>query len=238
MWDDQAELFSERYTVIRYDLRGFGQSSLPDGRPYSHAEDLHWLLEALGIREPILVGLSMGGGAVVNFAVLHPGIPRAIVVADSSLGGFLYSDEIATEGELLVLTANKKGLDPAKALLLKEGFFVDAMRNKRVAKKLKEIVGSYSGYHWLHRDNGRPLTPPAIARLEQIAVPALVLVGENDVPDFHAIAETLAVKIPNARKIIMAGVGHMCNMEDPEGFNEVVMRFLKEGEGYKRTNGQ
>jgi pimeloyl-ACP methyl ester carboxylesterase len=46
------------------------------------------------------------------------------------------------------------------------------------------------------------------------------------VPDFLAIADTLHQRIPNASKVVMAGVGHMSNMEDPELFNKIVRGFL------------
>jgi len=59
-------------------------------------------------------------------------------------------------------------------------------------------------------------------------VPTLVIIGERDIPDCHAIADTLQQHIPNARKVIMPSVGHMSNMEDPERFNALIVDFLAE----------
>jgi 3-oxoadipate enol-lactonase len=228
IWDDQAVAFAERYTVVRYDLRGFGRSSLPDGRPYLHAEDLHAVLDALEIRKPAVVGHSMGGGAAVNFAVLYPQDARALVVLASSLGGFAYSQEMKTEAGNLPLTAQRKGIAVAREMLLQRGLFAATMENPRASMRLREIVASYSGWHWMNRDNGQPLAPPAIERLGSISIPTLVMVGERDAADIRAVAETLAVGIPGAKKAVLTGVGHMPCMEDPAAVNALVMRFLEQ----------
>ncbi|MDA1095508.1 MAG: alpha/beta hydrolase, partial [Acidobacteria bacterium] len=58
--------------------------------------------------------------------------------------------------------------------------------------------------------------------------PTLVIVGEHDLPDFRATADAMADGIPGARKVVMNGVGHMSNMEDPAGFNSILVGFLSE----------
>ncbi len=228
MWDAQVDDFSARYTVVRYDLRGFGRSIPVDRRPYAHATDLHALLRFLGISDPLLVGLSMGGGAIVNFAIAYPGIARAIVPVDSSLGGFSYSADLIAELTSLALVSQRNGLDAAREHLLSQSLFRAAMSDPRTADALRTIVGAYGGWHWTGKDPGVPFTPPAIARLATIAVPTLVLVGEHDVPDFHEISRTLARDIPAARLTVIPRVGHIPNMEDPAAFNALVLAFFDE----------
>src|SRR2546425_407126 len=77
------------------------------------------------------------------------------------------------------------------------------------------MLHDYSGWHWLQPDSGRRLDPPASARLDSIRVLALVIVGEHDLPDFHAIAATLERGIPGARRVTMEGLGHLPNLEAP-----------------------
>ncbi len=72
MWDDQFEHLAQDYHVIRYDMRGFGQSSLPTQESYPHGEDLHALLVHLSVEAAYLVGQSMGGECVVDFALTYP----------------------------------------------------------------------------------------------------------------------------------------------------------------------
>ena len=88
------------------------------------------------------------------------------------------------------------------------------------------MVSDYSGWHWMNHDPGRPFKPPAIQRLANIHVPTLIIVGELDTPDFHAIATTLERGIPGATKVMLPGVGHLGNLEAPDRFNEIVMEFL------------
>src|ERR1700736_1059173 len=72
-WDDQFAAFGAKHLVVRYDARGYGQSSLPPA-PFSHAADLHALLQLLGIEQAVLMGCSGGGGACVDFALQRPGM--------------------------------------------------------------------------------------------------------------------------------------------------------------------
>jgi pimeloyl-ACP methyl ester carboxylesterase len=67
---------------------------------------------------------------------------------------------------------------------------------------------------------------PAFGRLEEISAPTLAIVGERDVPDFHTITDILQQRISHARKVVLPGVGHMSNMEDPGSFNDAVLGFL------------
>ena len=70
------------------------------------------------------------------------------------------------------------------------------------------------------------LQSPAIARLREIGVPTLIIVGDYDLPDKLTLAEELAATIPNAQRIIIPGGAHMVTMEQPEVFNRTVLAFL------------
>ena len=72
MWDAQWEFLRNRYRVLRYDLRGFGKSAPPTTKPYTHAGDLFALIDHLGLERVDLIGLSLGGGAAINAAILCP----------------------------------------------------------------------------------------------------------------------------------------------------------------------
>jgi len=72
MWDDQFETLAQYYRVLRYDARGFGRSALPTSSGYTHQTDLKALLEHLEIASANILGLSMGGGVAINFALAYP----------------------------------------------------------------------------------------------------------------------------------------------------------------------
>src|SRR5262245_970929 len=94
MWDDQFEVFAQGYQVLRYDLRGFGKSAVPTDAPYSHPADLHALLTHLGIDHAYLIGLSMGGGIAIDFAVMDPNMTAALIPVDAALlGGYAWTKD-------------------------------------------------------------------------------------------------------------------------------------------------
>ena len=225
-WDDQFATFASRYRVLRYDLRGFGRSTSGEVE-YSHANDLKGLLVYLNIPDVDLVGLSLGGGAAINFALLNPQMVRGLVLVAPSLGGYAWSPSYTEAQASLVAMLHQKGIGFVQQLWLRQPLFRRAMQNPQVAAKLKKMIDLYSGWHWLHPTLGKPLSPPAIVRLREIAVPTLVVIGEDNAADQLRIAETLANGIANARKLVVPGAGHLVNMEEPAFFNQQVLEFLE-----------
>jgi 3-oxoadipate enol-lactonase len=227
LWDGQIDSFSAKFRVLRYDLRGFGRSK-SSNVPYSHAGDLKALLDHLKIVRAHLVGLSLGGGASINFALMFPGIAQTLILVAPSLGGFRWSSNVGAAQSSMQAKIREKGLEAAREIWMRQTIFRHAMNNKVVAGKLRQMVGSYSGWHWMHSDLGKPMTPPAIERLSEIRTPTLVLVGDADAADQLQIADTLERGITGARKIVYPGVGHLINMEEPELFNTAVLKFLED----------
>lgn len=81
-----------------------------------------------------------------------------------------------------------------------------------------------------HRDF--PLRPkPALARLHEIQAPTLILVGDADIPDVHAHAGAIEAGIPNARRVVVEGVGHIMYLEKPAEVGRMVIDFLLTGPG-------
>jgi pimeloyl-ACP methyl ester carboxylesterase len=227
MWDPQLEAFSRRFKVIRYDMRGFGRSSLPEpGGAFMHARDLKALLDSLSVERAHVVGLSKGGHVATDFAALFPGAAASLVAVDSSLVGFRYSEEFSGFLAALPEVARRMGVEAAKRRFMGHRLFASAMGNPAAAGLLREIMADYSGWHWLNDVPEQVPEPPTAERLASIDAPTLVIVGEHDLPDFHRVADILSGGIPDARKLVLGGVGHMCSMEDPARFNSEVLSFL------------
>src|SRR5512146_125874 len=93
MWDEQFAAFAQRYRVVRYDMRGFGVSRFTQG-PFAHRRDLQQLLQALGIAHAHLVGCSMGGGVVIDFALDYSGMADSLVLVNSALGGYPFQGDM------------------------------------------------------------------------------------------------------------------------------------------------
>ena len=225
MWEAQVEAFAQKYRVLRYDLRGFGQSDPPSGTPYRHAEDLAALLDRLGLDSVNLLGCSMGGGIALDFALSFPGRTRSLVLFDSALGGFPYSPEFSSSTSALYAQGKASGVEVARQLWLAHPMFAPVLESPAAAD-FRAIIEGYSGWHWVNRDSPRRYETPAAKRLAEICAPTFIMVGERDVPDMLAIADTLQQNIAGSRKTVLKGVGHMANMENPALFNQTVLDFL------------
>lgn len=225
MWDDQFAAFAAHHRVLRYDLRGFGASSVPDG-PYRHEDDLAALLTHLGMERAAIIGLSFGGQIATDFTLAYPQMVIALIPVDSVLGGRRSSPQWDA-AVIPVWKAGRAGdIATAKSLWLDMGLFTPARRDPAVGTRLERMVMDYSGWHWLHRDPVQGIEPPAAEQLGRITPRTLVVVGDEDLPDFLAVADQLAREIPGAQKLVLPGIGHMANMEAPAAFNQAVHSFL------------
>lgn len=222
MWDEQVAAFSESRTVIRCDLRGSGKSA-PARAPFSASEDVVAVLRHLGIDRASIVGASLGGRTAIDLAIEHPEIVEKLVLASAGLSGFEFSaqyqqDIVDVLGPLA--TGNELGYVAA---------FLDSSLGPRseavqplVARMLIDNQALFTGgAAFLQTPE-----PPAMQRLAAIIAPTLVVSGEYDHPDIRAIASLLAAAIENAREVVIAGAGHMANLDQPAEFNRVVLTFL------------
>jgi pimeloyl-ACP methyl ester carboxylesterase len=89
------------------------------------------------------------------------------------------------------------------------------------------LIGSYSGWRFLNDDPQESLDPSTNTRLHEIGCPTLAVVGEYDIPTFQGITDRIDSEVSNSRKLVIPGVGHMSNMEDPDTFNREVLSFLE-----------
>ena len=223
MWDEQFQLFSKFYRVIRYDVRGFGKSPA-SVNVYADEEDLAALLKYLHIEKAYVVGLSLGGRVAIDFALTHPGMVEAIVPVAPGLSGFHFSDDPTLMDSWRAAIAGdwQKVTD----YWLKNAYMAPAMENPKIAPRLRRLALENA-----HENLDNPLlesmpNPPAIDRLPDIKTPTLIIVGNRDVNDIHEICGLLYARIPGAKEIVIQGSGHIVNMEQPEQFNRAVFDFL------------
>lgn len=226
MWDDQWDFFRARYRVVRYDQRGHGRSSDPDG-PWSNADDLMLLLAHLGAERPHICGLSAGGGIALDFAVTYPEATRSLVLIDSAIGGYRgWSAEMRETFSRLRDIASGQGVETALKYWLDGDLLKAAMETPAVARRLQTIIGDYRGWHWLHQGQEIVPDPLPYERLEEVEAPALVITGERDIEDFRNMSDVLAQRLRNARHEVVPSAGHMANMEAPTTVNQLIDVFL------------
>lgn len=231
MWDDQMDALAQQYQVIRYDVRGEGQSAGGPGVYMDH-EDLRGLLTYLGLEQAILVGASNGGRIAIDFTLAYPGMVQALVLAAAAVTGYEYQhvDEATEQLDAAIDTATEQG-NMALAAELEIQLWVDGpqrtpdqvdpqVRAKALAMNLHNLSLPRQG------EKQQP-EPPMIERLEEIKVPTLVVAGDQDIPDMLAMADLLARRIAGAKKVVIPGAGHLLSMEQPDRFNQILLEFLQ-----------
>jgi 3-oxoadipate enol-lactonase len=222
MWDDQWAPFAERYRAIRVDVRGFGRST-SEAAPFSNMDDLVALLDHLAIERVTIVGLSMGATIVVDFAIAHPERVQRLIPVDGGPSGGGPPESV----QAIFRKAADGRIEEAREEWLAVDLFAPAQERPEVAARLRTMVEDFGW--WTTRNPGlsRPLDPPAMGRLREITAPTLVVVGDREVPGVRRSCEMLASEVQNARLVVLPGVGHMSNMEDPIAFNTAVLEFLQ-----------
>jgi 3-oxoadipate enol-lactonase len=223
MWDANYDALSQAFRTIRLDMRGFGGSSGIVG-PYSHSDDLLALLDAKGIEQAVIVGKSAGGRWAIDFALAYPERVRALVLADSSISGWPWKSFVQSWKPIQEAAASGD-VRRARDLWCAHPLFAPLHEQPSVAKHFRMIVDDYSMWHFANIDTNRVAQPLAAARIGELTMPMLVLIGERDLPDFQDISNALACA-PHAQKVVEKGVGHMANMEAAEYFNRAVIEFV------------
>jgi 3-oxoadipate enol-lactonase len=228
MWDGQVGPFAAAgWTVIRADLPGFGETPLPAG-PVALWATLRDLLDHLGVERAVVAGASLGGRAAVDLALAVPERVRALVLVGSGLAGHRFAEPALFELWDRSEAALERG-DHEEAARVEIGTWVAGMGrgpeavDPEVGRRVREML--LAAYAHGEADLEEP-DPPAATRLGELAVPTLVVVGEHDRPDIHAMADALAGGIAGAERVVLAGTGHLPNLERPAAFNRVVLEFL------------
>jgi pimeloyl-ACP methyl ester carboxylesterase len=227
-WDDQFEAFARHYRVVRYDARGFGRSSKPPGS-FAHYEDLHGMLEFLGIERAYLMGCSGGGATIADFALVYPEKASALILVGAGLGGYQFGEPPPLA---LDLRAALEGGDLERAVELSLRLWTDGQNRSpgQVNPAARERIRAMSTRLFAREDaEPRPtmLEPPAAGRLPEIGAPTLAIVGDQDVQRIQEIADLVAAQVPGARKAVIPDAGHHPNMEHPAIFNQIVLDFLR-----------
>lgn len=229
-WDNQFEHFSQNYQVLRYDARGYGDSTLPP-EPFMHAADLHALLAELAIERMILMGCSGGGQACIDFALQYPHMIERVILVGTAITGFQPSGEISPI-LLAMWEAEERG---ATEEIIEHSLrvFTDGERrtpeqvNPAVRERTRAMTAKLYARTQVPEAEERGFEPNAVARLEELGMPTLVVVGSEDTSLIQEIANLLVARIPHAEKFVIADAAHHPNMEHPAEFNGIVRAFLE-----------
>jgi 3-oxoadipate enol-lactonase len=233
MWDPQWKAFSAAHRAVRYDMRGCGRTPIEEF-PVCFGRDAIGLLEQLRIARAALVGVSLGGRVALEVAVARPDLVTALVLVGAGLPDHEWSEDVTSFRAEEDAAVERGDLEAAVEAGLRT--WVDGPRRgpEGVDSAVRAAVADMTRRSlelqlpvWDQFKEDR-LVPDLDARLGEVEAPTLVIAGEEDVADIHAIAERFLREIAGARFAAIAGAAHFPNMERPAEFNELVLAFLAE----------
>ncbi len=233
MWDKEFATFSRSHLALRFDMRGYGKSTPVEGE-FNIQDDLEALLAKLDIPSPIiLMGCSMGGGLSIDFALSHPDRVSQLILVGSDPAGLEleapWPDELFAQSE----AAFKAGdVDRVAELDMQIWFDGIGRSPQDVDARARRKAGAMAKLVTEHELTGigthvrKTKAKSAAARLNELTMPTLIVIGENDLPYLKLAADYLVDKLPAASKLLMPDAGHLPNLEHPELFQKAIREFL------------
>lgn len=230
MWDEVAAQLTDDHRVIRYDLRGFGETVEDTEQEWRADTDLIGVMDAAGVDRAVVVGVSMGGGAALDAAVSFPERVRGVVAVNPGLSGFKSDD-----GEWAI--TRFKAMNPLwhagdfegvarleiEVWLAGPHRSLDDMPTDKIARMRDWLLASYTKEPFSRQQD---LDPPTATRLGDIGVPVLAVLGELDLPSLAAAVDHIAAEVPTATKAVIAGTAHLSPWEQPEKFVRILREWL------------
>jgi len=226
MWYEQVPVLSRRFRVLTYDVRGFGETELPESEVGLEvlAEDLHQLLRALAVDRAFVLGYSMGGRIALQLALDHPDLVRALVLANSAVGATPPAPEAVERRKDLFALLDRGDME-AVAEQMTAASFSPGLKERDPARFQRyKAIKLRSDPRRFARVWGALATapPPELGRL---SCPVLIIAGERDSFLTLDVARATHAAIPNSRLEVLP-TGHAAAIEAPAEFNRVVGEFL------------
>jgi pimeloyl-ACP methyl ester carboxylesterase len=221
-------MLAEHFRVVAPDLRGFGETALPDG-PFVYAADAAALLDALGIERAHVVGVSLGGHVGLDLALARPELVDRLVLVGAGIDGWRHDPALVASWDEEAAAFERGDLDEVAWINVRTWLDGPTRGEADVPKALRRRVFEMQRAALDHENpaaEGGWLTPSRRQRLGDVVQPTLVLVGELDQRDFRRIARLLADEIPGAQLHELPGVAHLPPLERPEAFARVLLGFL------------
>jgi 3-oxoadipate enol-lactonase len=227
MFEEQMEAFSDGRRVISADYPGFGRSlrtpAQPDIRYY--AEAVGALLDRLELERVVLGGVSMGGYVAFGCLRLFPKRISGLILASTRAEPD--SEEMRENRKEMVRRVAEEGVEVLIEMQMERLLALDTLENnKEVVRKVRAMILENSPNGVVAALGAMRDRPDSTPILGEIAVPTLVIGGEEDEISSPEVMGAMAQKIPNARHITLPHAGHLSNLENPEGFDAALREFL------------
>jgi pimeloyl-ACP methyl ester carboxylesterase len=224
-WQRLRPLLSEKYRTVALDNRGVGRSDAPAG-PYSIAQmasDAAAVLNAARVNTAHIFGVSMGGMIAQELALQYPRKVRSLILGCTAAGG---PQAVRAEDEALRVLMTR-GQDPDQFARAINPFIYDAGTSPKLVEEdtIARLKWYASGEGYFAQLQA-VMAWEAYSRLAQIAVPTLVIHGENDRLVPAANAKLIAERIPGAKLVIVPAASHIFTTDQPIAAQSAILEFL------------
>jgi 3-oxoadipate enol-lactonase len=234
-WDPVVpHLLKAGYRVVRYDMRGFGESTTEEIQYQPHA-DVVAVLDHFGVDKAAIGGNSLGGAFALDAVLETPDRFVAYVWVGAGIGGFEKPADPAEEELFKAEGDAEDAEDWDLAAELDTRIWVDGWidgANQPTTRVDPAVRAAIKGWDRELLEPGRVYgsfkrpDPPAIKRLEEITVPTLVVIGELDTTGTRAAAEEVARRVRGARIERLPDVAHIIGMEAPDRLAALIVEHL------------
>jgi 3-oxoadipate enol-lactonase len=220
-WNLLAPLLAARFTVLRFDRRGFG---LSEGVADIHRNvgDLGAVMDAAGVPVAALVGMSQGARLALHFTLAHPARVSALVLDGAP--------ELESESELPLGLYRQRmeslGVAGLRAMILTHPLMQLHTQAPAARDALLESVSHYRGVDLLHA-----VPRAAVPDLKRIGAPTLILNGEQDTADRREAGKRFAAAIDGAARTELPAAGHLALLDDPAAYAHALATFLLKAPG-------
>jgi pimeloyl-ACP methyl ester carboxylesterase len=200
------------HEVVALDLPGAGDEPVPT-EPFS-------LVDVVAAHLPAaLVGNSFGGAVALRTALAHPDRVSRLVLVDAGLPAWDWTEEMRDYWAREEAAWDAGDLDAATEVNL--DFWVKPEHRDEVRPQQRRSLE-------LQAERDTEILWPEMTPLDTLTMPVLVVVGEEDKPDFRAIAHHLAEQIPGAELAMVPDAGHLVGLDRPDELNRLLVDFLQD----------
>ncbi len=225
MWEPQWVGLGDDVRLIRFDVRGSGQS--PRSEAFHPADDMLAILDELGVDKAYVVGLSNGGAFSVDFALKYPNRVAALIVAEPGLTGFQFDASVMQQQMELIAAFRARDMEKATRVALTSPAFEHTRENPPAWEQVQRLVRSNIASFAMFPQY-RYHQPQAVEALGQLSVPVALIVSEHAGPSALAIANIFERDVTDLVRFTIADAGHMMNLENPKAFNQILKEIVVE----------
>ena len=226
MWQAQMEAVGGAgFPVLALDFPGFGTAISSGQRTVQEfAQFITDALERERVKDAVLVGLSMGGYVAFRILERHPELVRGLVLADTKASPD--APDARTKRLKMAARIESEGTGFLQSELIPN--LLSKTVSPEVLLEVQQLAGEAAQGAVYNALAALASRPDSRLMLNDIAIPTLVLVGEDDAITPIGDAEIMSNAIPNARLELIRGAGHLANLEQPQSFNAALLEFLEQ----------